>query len=49
MHTLRLRALRVAAPTPLQGATLVDWQSQIHGVCWKMQRALQKVRVSFVP
>jgi len=32
-YTPRLRGLRSATPTPLQGATLVAWQSQFHGVC----------------
>lgn len=31
-HTPRLRALRALSPTPLQGATLADWRSQIRGV-----------------
>lgn len=30
-HTPRLRALRALSPTPLQGATLADWRSQIRG------------------
>ncbi len=32
MNTPSLRALRVALPTPLQGATPMAWQSQFHGV-----------------
>ena len=32
MHTPRLRALRVATPPPLQGATPVAGQSPFHGV-----------------
>ena len=34
-HTPRLRGLRSATPSPLQGAPPAAWQSQFRGVCWK--------------
>jgi hypothetical protein len=34
INTPRLRALRVATPPPLQGATPVAGQSPFHGVPW---------------
>ena len=34
-YTPRLRGLRSATPSPLQGATQAAWQSQFRRVCWR--------------